>query len=511
MNPGVQRVTEQIHPLTEHLDQQTPEAALACLFQAERELYEEHAWGPGLLDPAFLADLERLAAKIATVTADPEGRVIFAGAGTSGRLACLAATQWARNYGSQAGKVHGLLAGGWAAYYHAKEVVEDSVAVGQADIAPLLAGPGPVVYIGISCGLSAAYVAGQLALCRRRAHTTTVVLGFTPPDTAVDRTLPGLPPETGSMRALIAALATDADAFVLTPMIGAEPIAGSTRMKGGSATRILLDGLAFPGRIRARLAQYQVLLQQLQRQSLGEVVAWAGETLKRGGSLTYVAAGETAPMALLDASECPPTFGAQPFQVQAVCAGLAEQLPDFDGTDHDLAAYQRRARVEDGFVWMAGAAADPALAAWRKDLAADAIRSLPPFPTHLFDAGTLMGPLRDLWFKWQCNALSTLAFVAYGKVLGNRMVDLRISNQKLWHRGIGLIADLAVVSSQQAEDALHRALGQTAETPLDDKIRAAVRSERLITRAVLTARGWDPEAARAEIAREPRLVSLLTR
>lgn len=504
-----QRITEQIHPLTQDLDQMSPVRALAGLFGAEQELYGKNAWGGGLTDPETVATLERLAQQIATTLAHPAGRVIFAGAGTSGRLACYSATQWSRFYGPTPGRVVGLLAGGWPAYYHAREVVEDSVAAGVADLEPYLSQPGPVVYIGITCGLSAAYVAGQLARVSKRSDATVVALGFTPVTTAVDRALPGLPAATPSMRALLLQLNEDPRATVLTPMIGAEPIAGSTRMKGGSATRIVLDCLAFPGAVQQRLDLYRRLLDHLQQTFDGALITWAGTVLNRGGALTYVAGDGAAPLALLDASECPPTFGAKPFQVQAVCSGLAERLPEFDNRDHSLAAYQQRANPKDGYLWTAEPVDDAAVNAWRETLAPTSVRSLHPFPTHLFGETAVLGPLKDMWLKWQYNAVSTLAFVAYGKVRGNRMIDLRISNQKLWHRALLLIADLADVGEAAAAHALHRALACNADAGIEDKIRRAVQEERLIARAVLIARGWDPLKAKQRIAQEPRLVALL--
>lgn len=506
---GSTRITEQVHPLTKKLDQLPVARAVACLQQTEMELYEENAWGGGLFDPQVVADLERIAARVAAALADPDGRVIFAGAGTSGRLACLAAAHWARHYGDHGGRVHGLLAGGWDAYYHAQEVVEDSVTAGMDDITPLLAARGPVVYIGISCGLSAAYVAGQLALCRKRARTTTVALGFTPITTSVDRNLAGLPRATASMRELLAVMEDEPDTFLLTPLIGAEPIAGSTRLKGGSATRIILDVIAQPGRVRARLSAYRMLLQHLRKQTgLSDVVAWAGDVLKRGGALTYVAAGAVAATALLDASECPPTFGAKPFQIQALCEGLAEELPAFDGADHTAEAYRRRARAEDGFLFAPQEFSVP-LQQWRAGLDPADQRSLLPYPEALFDDTTGDGPLRDLWFKWQLNAVSTLAFVAYGKVLGNRMIDLRISNQKLWHRALLLIAAVAGVKAPAAKAALHTALGCDPETDMETKIRLAVKQERLIAWSVLIARGHQRHEALRLLAGEPRLTTLL--
>lgn len=506
---GSTRITEQVHPLTKTLDQLPVVRALACFQQTEMELYEENAWGGGLLDAQVVADLERIAARVAATLADRNGRVIFAGAGTSGRLACLAAAQWTRHYGTGGDRVYGLLAGGWDAYYHAQEVVEDSVSAGMDDIAPFLAAPGPVVYIGISCGLSAAYVAGQLALCRKRAKTTTVALGFTPITTSVDRGLPGLPRATASLRELLAVMENEPDTFLLTPMIGAEPIAGSTRLKGGSATRIILDVIARPGRVRERLLMYRTLLQHLRKQTgLSECVAWAGEVLKRGGALTYVAAGAVAAMALLDASECPPTFGAKPFQVQALCEGLAQALPAFDGADHTAEAYHRRARPEDGYLF-APQTFSAGLQQWRDGLDGAKQRLLLPYPEELFADTVGDGPLRDLWFKWQFTAVSTLAFVAYGKVLGNRMIDLRISNQKLWHRALLLIAAVAGVKAPTAKAALHTALGCDPETDMETKIRLAVKQERLIAWSVLIARGHQRHEALRLLAGEPRLTTLL--
>ncbi|CAM2070651.1 SIS domain-containing protein [Sulfidibacter corallicola] len=502
------RMTEMDHPHTSRLDRVPTIEALNLLADADRELFGSDAWGAGLLDPDFLAGLEALWRRIHDTLRKPGGRVVFGGAGTSGRLAL----QCAATSGKP--QVHGLLAGGMAAYFRAREGVEDSPAAGHADLVPYLADPGPAVYVGITCGLSAAYVAGQVAACLDRPDTTVAVLGFTSPGTAVDRPLTGLGRHGDSFRALLATMQEMPDAFVLTPAIGPEPLTGSTRMKGGTATKITLDVLLGTEAPRARIETCrQVLADAYHRASdLSHVIEAAVACLAEDGQLVYLAPDRLGLMAILDASECPPTFGAKPNQVQARVPGTVTRwLPGFDMSLHRLVPVE--GWLGDG---AKGRRIPPrAVLALRPPEAilppgvavpGDAILLTLPEPdaVRTWDAG-----LRDLWWKWRLNAVSTLGFVGAGKVFGNRMIDLRISNLKLYTRACRIVAHLGRCSEDDADDVLRRLLDATVGVPREALIARAVRQTRLVPRAALVARGLTPEAAEARLRRHPKIVDAL--
>ena len=115
----------------------------------------------------------------------------------------------------------------------------------------------PVLYVGVTCGMSAPYVAGQLQYILKQGTTSrwnikALLIGFNPVEMARD-----LPIETwrekcnadsGAPRTfrdvairLQAAEAAGIGHVILNPVVGPEPLCGSTRMKGGTMTKVLLE------------------------------------------------------------------------------------------------------------------------------------------------------------------------------------------------------------------------------------------------------------------------------
>ncbi|KAK5891129.1 hypothetical protein CgunFtcFv8_018417 [Champsocephalus gunnari] len=99
-----------------------------------------------------------------------------------------------------------------------------------------------VLFIGISCGLSAPFVAGQLDLWLQNPQVyTPVLVGFNPTHQARDEPIPGCSFTFRSVVQRMEELAKSQKAFLINPAVGPEAISGSSRMKGGSATKILLE------------------------------------------------------------------------------------------------------------------------------------------------------------------------------------------------------------------------------------------------------------------------------
>ena len=146
---------------------------------ADAQLFTGSHGLPGVHE--FSSELARAAEQFARVLQHPRGRVIFGGCGTSGRLAHLLAAMY--NAVHQGGRFHYLLAGGDAALLVPAEAVEDSVEAGAGDLAEWEALCGaspedPTVLVGISCGLSATYVASLLASGLQRPNCFVVAMGF---------------------------------------------------------------------------------------------------------------------------------------------------------------------------------------------------------------------------------------------------------------------------------------------------------------------------------------------
>lgn len=210
------------------------------------------------------------------------------------------------------------------------------------------------IYVGITCGLSAPYVAGQLSFCmdelEKPANTgesrvlACALIGFNPIEMARRTQKINERGETffdllGRMNSL--ELARPHTYFVLNPLIGPEPVTGSSRMKSGTATKIMLDivlSLALLNdatikQLRAssknedkcgyedRMVIWQMIecyrrvmneVVYAQSNAIGSLIDRAAVSLRTtGGSINYLADDERLGfIACVDASECVPTYGA---------------------------------------------------------------------------------------------------------------------------------------------------------------------------------------------------------
>ncbi|MGN6408707.1 MAG: N-acetylmuramic acid 6-phosphate etherase [Curtobacterium sp.] len=204
---------------------------------------------------------------------------------------------------------------------------------------------------------------------------------------------------------------------------------------------------------------------------------------RRGGRLVYVGAGTPGRLGVLDASECPPTFGTDPSQVVGVIAGGPVALTTaVEGAEDDEAAAVRDLdalglTADDVVVGISASgrtpyviaailearrrsalsvsvACNPDSAAGREaDIAIDVVVG-PEFiagSTRL-KAGTAQ--------KLVLNMLTTLAMLRCNKTYGNRMVDVRATNEKLVARSFSLVQDVTGAAASEVAAALDAADGE---------------------------------------------------
>jgi N-acetylmuramic acid 6-phosphate etherase len=145
------------------------------------------------------------------------GRLIYIGAGTSGRLGVLDASEMPPTYGTDPELVQGIIAGGLEALVRAQEGAEDVPADGAREIDERAVGPRDFV-LGIATSGTTPYVHGGLARARQRGARTGFLLCTYPSEQL---------------------LATHD--VVIAPLVGPEVITGSTRMKAGTATKMVLN------------------------------------------------------------------------------------------------------------------------------------------------------------------------------------------------------------------------------------------------------------------------------
>ncbi|MDU4962297.1 MAG: N-acetylmuramic acid 6-phosphate etherase [Sporomusaceae bacterium] len=209
-------MTEGRNPATQDIDR------VSTLEIVERINREDH-----LVAPAVAQVLPQAARAVDWIAAamGQGGRLFYLGAGSSGRLGILDASECPPTYGTEPGLVQGLIAGGETAVFRAVEGAEDSPALAVSDLQARSLQAADVV-VGIAASGRTPYVLGGLQFARRLGCKTVAVVC-----------------SPGSQMAAAAEL-------TICIETGPEVIMGSTRMKAGSAQKMLLNMLTTAVMIR---------------------------------------------------------------------------------------------------------------------------------------------------------------------------------------------------------------------------------------------------------------------
>lgn len=204
------------------------------------------------------------------------------------------------------------------------------------------------------------------------------------------------------------------------------------------------------------------------------------KALDSGGRLFYIGAGTSGRLAVLDAAECPPTFGTPPKMVQAIVAGGAGALQHAsEGAEDSAAGGARDLRragltVKDVVVGLAASGTTPYVLgalAFAKRLGAVTVgvtaNSRSPLARAVRiciapDTGpeAISGSTRlkaGTAQKLVLNLLSTAAMVRLGRVYENWMVHVALTNQKLRRRGVRILQEATGASASTAEHAVRQA------------------------------------------------------
>jgi N-acetylmuramic acid 6-phosphate etherase len=174
------------------------------------------------------------------------GRLFYVGAGTSGRLGVLDASEMPPTYRTDPELVQGVIAGGVDALVRAQEGAEDHPEDGAAAIDERQVGPNDFV-LGIAASGTTPYVHGALARARERGARTGFLLCTYPSEQLM---------KTHDV--------------VIAPLVGPEVITGSTRMKAGTATKIVLNTISTAAMVKTGkvygnlMVDLQVTCQKLQ-------------------------------------------------------------------------------------------------------------------------------------------------------------------------------------------------------------------------------------------------------
>lgn len=154
------------------------------------------------------------------------GRLVYVGAGTSGRLGILDASECPPTFGTAPEMVQGLIAGGPDAVFRSREGAEDLPENGVRAMDEVAIGPGDVV-VGIAASGSTPFVHGALDRAAARGARTVVIACTPPRDDLAER----------------------ADVAIIA-VTGPEVVTGSTRLKAGTATKMILNMLTTGAMVR---------------------------------------------------------------------------------------------------------------------------------------------------------------------------------------------------------------------------------------------------------------------
>lgn len=204
------------------------------------------------------------------------------------------------------------------------------------------------------------------------------------------------------------------------------------------------------------------------------------DALRNGGRLFYVGAGTSGRLGVLDAAECPPTFGTKPSSVQAIIAGGGRAVfRSIEGAEDGDAVGEissRRLSARDVLFGIAACGQTPfvrtALRAARKiGCKTILLSSNPPRkdePPVDVRIAVVVGPeviagstrmKAGTAAKMVLNMVSTAAMIRIGKTYGNLMVDLTPKSHKLRERALRIVANLSGIRREEAATYLKKAKG----------------------------------------------------
>ncbi|MFW5388518.1 N-acetylmuramic acid 6-phosphate etherase [Yersinia sp. 2542 StPb PI] len=215
MNLGA-LISESRNPATMELDKLSTLEMLTCFNDEDRKVPEAIR----LVLPAIAQAVD-----LAAESLKQGGRLIYLGAGTSGRLGVLDASECPPTFGVPHGRVIGLIAGGPGALFKAVEGAEDNIALGVRDLQDLKLTATDMV-VGLAASGRTPYVIGALRYARQLGCPTAAI--SCNPDSPI------------AQEAQVA----------ISPVVGPEALTGSTRMKSGTAQKLVLNMLSTGAMVR---------------------------------------------------------------------------------------------------------------------------------------------------------------------------------------------------------------------------------------------------------------------
>ncbi|XP_034966703.1 glucokinase regulatory protein isoform X3 [Zootoca vivipara] len=558
-------ITEKSNPITRELDKADAAQIVQLLRDCDAEIFQE--------DDEALVNYK-----------EPDNTlIVLSGGGASGRMGFLMAVSFnilLKGLG-QLPQYTYIIAGGDRSLVASLEGPEDNALLGIEDLNKVCEGKKKVIFFGISCGLSAPYVAGQLDFCMNNLDIyVPVLVGFNPVTMARTDKIEGFHSTFRQVAERMEKLQETHQAFILNPAVGPEGLTGSSRMKGGSATKILLETLLLTAHktvSKDSEISEKCLLEILrtyerahkvtygQSKKIAALVKQAGtstisaslrRSLQKKAYVYLVGWHTLGIIAIMDGAECIPTFGADINDVRGFLIGdrsemfnreadLIAQGPKFAFSEEDFVktilpslteldtvlflftvddnldeveklvvqVKERTSNVQA----LSHATVGQYLPASLKKLFPSIISIMWPILFLEYEGKFIQRFQRELSTKWILNTVSTGAHVLKGKILRNYMVDLRVSNSKLFWRAVSILQRFSGHPHAKCLEGLLQTIYDPE--PLSDALRTAPVSKHIAvatdkSKVVPTAllcllRSWSVPEARARLDAAPSLRAAL--
>ncbi len=248
-------ITEKVNPQTSHLDECSTLEIVQLISEEDKKIFEAVAREKKKIAEAVDLMVSRL---------QEGGRLFFIGAGTSGRLGVIEAAECPPTFGTRPSSIQGVIAGGKKALWHSIEGAEDSEVEGKRALIKLKLDKKDVV-VGITASGTTPFVAGALAHAKKKGCAGILIacnpVSFSPAD------------------------------VIITLLVGPEVIVGSTRMKAGTATKMVLNMLTTASMVRLGktygnlMVEVQANSEKLKDRAKRIVMRILGADVKRAGVL----------------------------------------------------------------------------------------------------------------------------------------------------------------------------------------------------------------------------------
>ncbi|KAJ8333330.1 hypothetical protein SKAU_G00422260 [Synaphobranchus kaupii] len=445
------------------MDRAPPEQLLQLLRDCDLEIFQ-HLWESG----SGYQTIVHVAKKVEDILKHPEDSlIVMSGCGTSGRLAYLLAISFNRLLkGLKKQQVFAYtIAGGDKALLTSQEAPEDSPQLGALNLEQVCAGKRRILFIGISCGLSAPYVAGQLDFCMNHLNVfTPVLIGFNPVNMARNESIPDWSLTFRSVTERMEQMQKTNRAFILNPAVGPEPISGSSRMKAGSATKILLETLlwaAHTSTLSHTHTTHSHVLKLLRK-------------YEQVHTNTYNQSVHIAALVKQAGTRGRHDFTDNLDAVEDLAHCVKPKTSSLHAVTHAFGPNSVPDKIKDAF-------ASVMTIAWPR--------------TSEEDSPFLLTLQAELSTKWVLNAISTGAHILKGKIYRNYMVDLKVTNSKLFRRAVTLLQLLSGCAAERCHGALIQAIYSTDEpteemntASLTERAHIANTSSKVVPTALLMLR-----------------------